>query len=75
MAPAAVVVAPAAPAAGPKITWGGLVDAYYMFLFNMGSAPNSLVGTLPSMTAGNVRQFDVATNSASLSLAALTMNA
>ena len=70
MAPAAVVAAPAAPAAaGPKITWGGLVDTYYMYLLNKGSAVNSLSG------ATDVRQFDVLTNSASLSLAALTMNA
>jgi hypothetical protein len=75
MAPAAVVAAPAAPAAGPKITWGGLVDAYYMYLFNKGNAPNTLVGTVGTPTVPNVRQFDVATNSASLSLAALTMNA
>jgi len=67
--------APAAAPVGPKITWGGLVDAYYMYLFNPGSAPNSLVGTLPTATSYNVRNFDVVTNSASLSLAALTMNA
>src|SRR3954463_2203972 len=78
--PAAVAAAPMAPApaaapVGPKITWGGLVDAYYMYLFNPGSAPNSLVGTLPTATSYNVRNFDVLTNSASLSLAALTMNA
>jgi hypothetical protein len=72
MAPAPAPAAPAAPAAGPKITWGGLVDAYYMYLLNAGSAPNSLVGTLPP---NNIRNFDVVTNSASLSLAALTMNA
>src|SRR5215510_8665014 len=71
----AAPMAPAAPAAGPKITFGGLVDAYYMFLFNKGSAPNTLVGALNSTASPNVRQFDVVTNSASLSLAALTVNA
>ena len=71
----AAPMAPAAPAAGPKITWGGLVDTYYMYLFNKGSAPNTLVGALNTPTTPNVRQFDVATNSASLSLAALTVNA
>src|SRR6188472_3052798 len=49
---------PAAPAAaGPKFTWGGLVDAYYMYLFNKGGAPNTLVGTVAP------RQFDTNTNS------------
>jgi hypothetical protein len=76
-APVAVAapMAPAAPAAGPKITWGGLVDTYYMYLLNGASGVNSLVGTLPTAYAPNVRQFDILTNSASLSLAALTMNA
>src|SRR6185295_121705 len=66
----AAPMAPAAPPAGPKITFGGLVDAYYMYLFNPADGVNSLVGTLPSATAPNIRQFDVVTNSASLSLAA-----
>ena len=65
MAPAA----PAAPAAGPKLTWGGLVDAYYMYLLNKGSAVNSLVGTVAP------RQFDTNTNSATLALSQLTVNA
>ena len=65
MAPAA----PAAPAAGPKFTWGGLVDAYYMYLFNKGAAANTLVGTVAP------RQFDTNTNSATLALSALTVNA
>src|SRR5689334_7251427 len=55
MAPAA----PAAPAAGPKFTWGGLVDTYYMYLLNKGDAVNSLVGTVG-------RAFDTNTNSATL---------
>jgi hypothetical protein len=72
--PAAVAapMAPAAAAAGPKITWGGLVDAYYMYLLNAGSAVNSLVGTTGM---GSVRQFDTNTNSATLSLAAVSLNA
>src|SRR6476620_8534450 len=41
MAPAA----PAAPAAGPKFTWGGLVDAYYMAYFNRPDGTNTLIGT------------------------------
>jgi hypothetical protein len=65
----AAPMAPAAPAAGPKITWGGLVDTYYMYLLNPADMATSLEG------ATDVRQFDLATNSASLSLAALTMNA
>lgn len=65
MAPAA----PAAPAAGPKFTWGGLVDAYYMYLFNPISGANTLVGTTAP------RQFDTNTNSATLALSALTLNA
>jgi hypothetical protein len=73
--PAAAVAAPmapaapaAAPAAGPKFTWGGLVDAYYMYLLNKGNAPNTLVGT-------TARAFDTNTNSATLALSALTLNA
>ena len=62
--------APAAPAAPtPKMTWGGLVDAYYMYLLNKGDAVNSLSG------ATDIRQFDTNTNSATLALAALTLNA
>ena len=75
--PAAVVVAPmapppaapAAPPAGPKITFGGLVDTYYMYLLNPADGANSLTGV------SDVRQFDVLTIGASLSLAALTVNA
>src|SRR3954469_23491997 len=72
--PAAIVAAPMAPAAapapaGPKLTWGGLADAYYMYLLNKGSAVNTLQGT------SNVRQFDTNTNSATLNLAMLTLNA
>jgi hypothetical protein len=70
MAAPAPAPAPAAPAVPtPKMTWGGLVDAYYMYLFNKGNAVNSLSG------ATNIRQFDTNTNSATLSLAALSLNA
>ena len=62
--------APAAPAAGPKITFGGLVDAYYMYLFNPADGANSLVGA-----PNPPRNFDVNTNSATLALSALTLNA
>jgi len=51
------------------MTWGGLVDAYYMYLLNKGDAVNSLSG------ATDIRQFDTNTNSATLALAALTLNA
>jgi hypothetical protein len=68
-APMAPPAAPAAAPAGPKFTWGGLVDTYYMYLLNPADGANSLTG------ASDVRQFDVLTNSASLSLAALTVNA
>jgi len=59
---------PAAPAAGPKFTWGGLVDTYYMYLLNQGTAVNSLVGTVG-------RAFDTNTNSVTLALAQMTLNA
>jgi hypothetical protein len=71
-APAAVAaapMAPAAPAAGPKFTWGGLIDTYYMYLFNPVDGVNSLVGTVAP------RQFDTNTNSATLALSAVTLNA
>jgi hypothetical protein len=64
MAPAA----PEAPAAGPKFTWGGLMDAYYMFLFNLPDGANTLIGT-------QERAFDWNTNSATMGLAALSLNA
>src|SRR5262245_15726100 len=57
----AAPMAPAAPAAGPKFTWGGLVDTYYMYLFNKVDGANTLIGTTG---VPNVRQFDTNTNSA-----------
>ena len=62
-------MAPAAPAAGPKFTWGGLVDTYWMYLLNPASGVNTLAG------ATDVRQFDTNTNSVTLALAALSLNA
>ena len=69
VAVAAAPMAPAAPAAGPKFTWGGLIDTYYMYLFNPVDGANSLVGTVAP------RQFDTNTNSATLALSAVTLNA
>src|SRR4029078_761208 len=69
--PPPVVVAPmspAAPAAGPKLTWGGLVDAYYMFNFIRADGANTL-------TPPAARAFDTNSNSATMSLAALSLNA
>ncbi len=72
--PAAVVevpppVAPAAPAASPlKLTWGGLLDSYYMWSFIQADGANSTVGP-----AG--RAFDVTSNSFSLALTKMSMNA
>jgi len=67
-------MAPAAPAAGPKFTWGGLVDAYYMFLFNPADGVNTLNGV--GVTAPGIgRAFDTNTNSATLGLTALSLNA
>jgi hypothetical protein len=72
--PPVAIAAPMAPAepapasAGPKFTWGGLVDTYYMYLLNPGTAVNSLVGT-------QARAFDTNTNSMTLALSALSLNA
>jgi hypothetical protein len=70
MAPAAAPApAPAAPAAPtPKITWGGLVDTYYMFNFIRGDGQNSL---LPP----SGRAFDTNSNSLTLNYAKVSMNA
>ncbi len=65
-APVPPAAAPATP--GPKLTWGGLVDTYYMYYFNPASGANSL-------TPPTGRVFDVNSNSFSLSLAKLSLNA
>ncbi|HXJ21565.1 MAG TPA: outer membrane beta-barrel protein [Polyangia bacterium] len=73
-APAAVMATPPPPPApapatpAPKLTWGGLVDTYYMYLFNPASGMNSL-------TAPVGRAFDVNPNSFNLSLAKVSLNA
>ena len=75
-APTVVVVAPpppppapAAPAAsGPKLTWSGLVDTYYMYLFNPESGASSIVPPVG-------RVFDTNSNSITLALAKLSLNA
>ena len=74
--PAAVVMvpppapppAPAAPAAGPKLTWSGLVDTYYMYLFNPATGSSSIVPPVG-------RVFDTNSNSITLALAKLSLNA
>jgi hypothetical protein len=80
-APAAVVVAPPpappappAPAApAPKFVFGGLVDTYY--LFNFTPAPNTNTITFRQPPIGVARAFDTSSNSLTLALAKLTMNA
>ncbi|HEY5449319.1 MAG TPA: outer membrane beta-barrel protein [Polyangia bacterium] len=68
----AAPMAPAAPAAGPKFTWGGLVDAYYMFNFIRQDVAGVTADTLTPPAA---RAFDTNSNSATMSLAALSLNA
>jgi Putative beta-barrel porin-2, OmpL-like. bbp2 len=78
--PATPPPAPAAPTGpAPKFTFGGLVDTYYMLNFVRPDGTNTLSGpvTTPAMApflpVG--RAFDIASNSATLALAKLTMNA
>jgi hypothetical protein len=68
--PPAPAPAPAAPPAGPspKFTFGGLVDSYWMYLFNPASGANSITPPVG-------RVFDNSSNSINLALAKLTMNA
>ena len=61
-------MAPAAPAAGPKFTWGGLVDMYYMYLLNPADMSSTMEGTVG-------RAFDTNTNSFTTNLALLSLNA
>lgn len=58
----------AAPAAGPKITWGGWLDTYYMFNFIRPDGTNTL---LPPVG----RAFDTNSNSATMSMAATSLTA
>lgn len=59
---------PAAATPAPKLTWGGLVDTYWMYYFNPPSGTNSLYAPVG-------RAFDVNANSFNLSLAKLSLNA
>jgi hypothetical protein len=70
---AAVTPPPAAPAPTPKFVFGGLVDTYYMYNFTPPSGANSLSSVQPSVGVG--RAFDTNSNSITLALAKLTMNA
>jgi hypothetical protein len=65
-APPAAAPAPAGPA--PKFTFGGLADMYWMYYFNPASGSNSL-------TPPTARAFDVNSNSFSMALAKVSMNA
>jgi hypothetical protein len=66
---APVVAAPAAPAVPlPKITWGGIIDTYYLYNFIRPSGANSL---LPPVN----RAFDTNSNSLQLAYAKVSMNA
>jgi hypothetical protein len=60
-------MAPAAPA-GPKFTWGGLVDTYWMYLLNPADMSSTMEGTTG-------RAFDTNTNSMTMNLALLSLNA
>ncbi len=65
MAPAAATTA---PAAGPKFTFGGLADAYWLYYFNPADGSNS-------MAQPTARAFDTNGNSITLALTKLSMNA
>jgi hypothetical protein len=71
--PATPPPAPATAVPIPKLTWGGLVDTYYMYNFTPGDGGNSLV---PPLGTGIVtRAFDTNSNSMTLALAKLSLNA
>lgn len=76
-APAPVVIAPAPVAAPvpvasavpvPKITWGGLIDTYYLYNFIRPDGANSLLNPVG-------RAFDTNANSITLNYAKVSMNA
>ncbi|HLK92828.1 MAG TPA: outer membrane beta-barrel protein [Polyangia bacterium] len=69
--PAAAPAAPAGPS--PKFVFGGLVDTYWMYNFTPPSGANSI--TFPQPIAGVGRAFDLNSNSFTLALAKLSMNA
>jgi len=60
--------AAAAPAAAPKLTWGGWLDTYYLFNFLRPDGTNTL---LPPVG----RAFDTNSNSVTMSMAAATLTA
>src|SRR5581483_9899282 len=64
--PAAPAPAPAAPPV--KLTWGGLIDTYYLYNFLIGDGANSL------QTPGQ-RAYDTNSNSFTLALAKVSLNA
>ena len=67
-APMAPEAPAAAPAAAPKLTWGGWLDTYYMFNFIRPDNSNTLVPPVG-------RAFDTNSNSATMSMAAATLTA
>jgi hypothetical protein len=71
-APAAAPAAPAAPS--PKFVFGGLVDTYWMYNFTPPSGSNSLQFPQPT-PVGVGRAFDIMSNSMTLALAKLSVNA
>jgi hypothetical protein len=80
MAPPPAVPPPPAPmAAGPapKLTWGGLVDTYYLFNF-MRNGANTLLPPGTTAPMGVIlpnRVFDNTSNNFDLALAKLSLNA
>ncbi|HVV15563.1 MAG TPA: outer membrane beta-barrel protein [Polyangia bacterium] len=76
--PSVPVPPPAAPAApAPKLTWGGLVDTYYLFNFTRNGA-NTLLAPGIAAPMGVVlpnRVFDNSSNSFELALAKVSLNA
>jgi hypothetical protein len=75
--PAPVPPAPAVAPPAPKLTWGGLVDTYYLFNFTRNGA-NTLLPPGLAAPMGVVlpnRVFDNSSNSFELALAKVSLNA
>jgi len=66
--PAPVPPAPASATPTPKLTWGGLVDTYYLFNFIRASGADTLTPPVG-------RAFDTNANSMTLALAKISLNA
>ena len=66
--PVEVVPAPAAATPTPRLTWGGLVDTYYLFDFTRPDGSNTLIPPV-------ARAFDTNSNSATLAYAKVSLNA